>query len=335
MTNIKHQVFDAIKDKLTLVENDQYKARCPLCGDSHKNPDKKRFYIKFNFDNSEPIKYNCFNCNASGYMKPAILRAFDKVDLHINAGLINLNKDITKKEKKYIDILSKLNYNIPIYNDEEAFKKKRYIENRLGISLTYEDVQALKGILNISKFLLDNKIEDMTCDQETALRIEKYYTGFLTTMNDCIIFRNIKADKTYRHIKYSLRPDIPSYKFYTIPNKLNILTEDTITINMAEGVYDILGVFFNIRKREMHNNIYASIASSNYTTVLEYYLRKGIVGDVVVNIFSDGDKSPHKYIRLYERVKPLVREFNVFYNSLCNDFGVSKSKISIYKANLK
>ena len=335
MSDIKRQVFNAIKDKLTPTTSGWFKTRCPLCGDSHKDPSKKRFYIQFNFDNNEPIGYNCFNCNAKGYVTPTIMRAFKKSDLHINAGLINLNKEIDKKEKKYIKLLNKLDYKVPIYDDSEAYKKKRYIENRLGTSLTYEDIQALKGVLNISKFLLDNNIEELTCSQEEALMIERQYTGFLTMMNDCIVFRNTKDDKTYKHIKYNLQPKIPSYKFYTIPNKIDITTEDTISINLAEGIYDILGVFFNVRNREATNNIYASVSSSNYTSVLEYYIRKGIVGDIIVNIYSDSDKSPHKYLRLYERIKPLIREFNVYYNSLGKDFGVPKNKISVYKANLK
>ena len=337
MSDIKREVYNTLKDRLVPASSGWYKTRCPLCGDSHKDPNKKRFYIQFNFDNDEPIGYNCFNCNASGYVTATIMRAFNKSDLHINAGLINLNKEVIKKEKKFIKLLNKLDYKIPLYsnNDEGAYKKKRYVENRLGVSLSYEDIQALKGILNISRFLLDNNIEEITCDTNVAVAIERQYTGFLTSMNDCIVFRNIKDDRTYKHIKYNLQPKIPSYKFYTIPNRIDIITDETITINMAEGIYDILGVFFNVRNQEATNNIYASVASSNYTSVLEYYIRKGIVGDVIVNIYSDGDKSPTKYLRLYERVKPLIREFNVYYNSLSKDFGVPKHMISIYKANLK
>lgn len=49
---------------LTTVRNNEFVARCPFCGDSKKNPKKKRFHVKFVDD--QTIFFNCFNCGHSG-----------------------------------------------------------------------------------------------------------------------------------------------------------------------------------------------------------------------------------------------------------------------------
>lgn len=42
----------------------EFTARCPICGDSKKNKQKRRFNLKF--ENEENIFYHCFNCEATG-----------------------------------------------------------------------------------------------------------------------------------------------------------------------------------------------------------------------------------------------------------------------------
>ena len=50
------------------VQNDiQLRTKCFLCGDSAKNPNKKRLGIKIDVHNpTEPILYQCFNCFQKG-----------------------------------------------------------------------------------------------------------------------------------------------------------------------------------------------------------------------------------------------------------------------------
>lgn len=332
---LKRKIFNLLEKYLEVVENDQYKARCPLCGDSQKDETKKRFYIKFNFDNDDPIKYNCFNCNSHGYLKPFVLRAFNTLSYDINSALLKSNKELNKNSKKRISrYTKKLNIDIPLYNyDKTIESKKKYIEDRLGIEISYKELRDLKCVLNLSSILKLNNITKITCKQTKALLLEKSYVGFVNAMNNTIIYRNINQDKYPPHIKYKIIPNTEGEKFYTIPNTIDILSEETIYINIAEGVYDILGVYFHINNKDKYNQIYVAATDSSFDNICEYYITKGIVGNVVVNIYSDREKKPEIYNRLIKRVKPWVREVNLLYNSKAKDTGVRKEMISLYKAN--
>jgi len=51
-------------DKVTTsASGSKFHCRCPICGDSDKSPNKKRFHLEYMDDN---CRYNCFNCNQSG-----------------------------------------------------------------------------------------------------------------------------------------------------------------------------------------------------------------------------------------------------------------------------
>jgi DNA primase len=94
--------------------NNKWHCRCPLCGDSKKNTNKKRFHITYN--NGTPI-FNCFNCNEGGsfitlYMrlkgisyKDAIKELFKYNSEKIQRKL-NRNQRIKEKQKKKVN-----NYN--------------------------------------------------------------------------------------------------------------------------------------------------------------------------------------------------------------------------------
>ena len=90
--------------------------RCVLCGDSKKNPYKKRLYI--NCDPTkpdDPVWYKCFNCNACSILTKDMLNAIDAVNastIYIfpnNKNIIlaaNQARDLTK-DKEIIVIPTK------------------------------------------------------------------------------------------------------------------------------------------------------------------------------------------------------------------------------------
>lgn len=49
--------------KFQRVSEDLYLGRCPFCGDSRKNPNKKRFYV---YRHGDTLNYKCHNCGKSG-----------------------------------------------------------------------------------------------------------------------------------------------------------------------------------------------------------------------------------------------------------------------------
>ena len=69
-SQLKKRVMDEIEkssSNFSMVNASQYRLRCPICGDSLKNPKSAHCYIKCDYGNpTEPLLYNCFKCNAHG-----------------------------------------------------------------------------------------------------------------------------------------------------------------------------------------------------------------------------------------------------------------------------
>lgn len=318
------------------VGKNQIALRCMFCGDSKKDPRKTRFYVQINADNDVPMLYNCFNCGASGIITPSVLRTFEINDLNLNSNLLSYNKSISKKIKKNINSkINRLNLSVPVPKNTELNRMKlKYIENRLGIKLTIDDIQRFKIIFSLEQFLSTNKINEVTCKPDRARRLNEDYVGFLTSSNDHIIYRDITGKNKMRYDKYTIIPEIDnSKKFYTIPKTIDIVSNKPVIINMAEGVFDILGIYYNVKKQN-DDEIYVAICDSSYIPVIKYFLSLGLVGDnIIINIFSDSDHQPYFYKNLFSELSVWVKKINLFYNNKSKDFGVPKSEIEIFKYN--
>lgn len=317
----------------------QIALRCPLCGDSKKDKTKTRFYVLIDKNNDTPILYHCFNCDESGIITPAVLRSAGVNDLKLNSELLNYNKLVKKNIRKTIGIKNNyFNYKVPKIKDIEINKiKKEYIENRLGLFFSYEELENLKVVFSLLDFLKINKINELNVNKGRAVLLENDYVGFLSTKNNLITYRDITNNNKLRYDKYPVITDIDnSEKFYTIPNTIDILSPDPIIINIAEGTFDILGVYYHIMNKSLDNMIYVAACGSGFLSVLQHFITSGIVGNnVIVNIFSDSDKNINFYNKVIDSISPFVGEINIFYNELEKDYGVHKDKIRLIKHKIK
>lgn len=318
------------------INHNQIALRCQFCGDSRKDPRKTRFYVQTNINNEKPILYNCFNCGENGILTPSVLRTFDINDLQLNSALITYNKNIQKRFNKIFNIKdNKLNYRVPIGRPATSDEiKKKYIEDRLGISFTFEELQKLKVVFSLEQFLTYNNIETITVDKKRANLLNDDYVGFLSVRNEFIVFRDIT---NYNRLRYDKYPVIPSLdntrKFYTIPNQIDILTNEPIYINLAEGTFDILGIYYHIKNQKLKNQVYAAVCGAAYTSVIKYFISLGLVGDnIIVNIFSDSDKDEFWYSKTIKELSPFVKYINIFYNTKSKDYGVHKDMIDLVQS---
>jgi len=91
-----------------------FHARCALCGDSVKNPRKKRFHLDYN--NGQPM-YHCFNCEESGSFIElyCILKGVDikqaKRELFKYNPNVLVQKLSRKKKDKIVEEISSENHN--------------------------------------------------------------------------------------------------------------------------------------------------------------------------------------------------------------------------------
>lgn len=313
--------------------------RCPFCGDSRKNLESTHLYIKIEMKEDMPVVFMCHRCDTSGILTPSVLRSLEINELNLNSGLIRYNKSALKNIPFQLGVINNnFNFKVPTPdpNDERNIRKKEYYEGRFGVSTSFEELVELKTIFKLGDFLRHNEIEKITSSKEKAISLNNDYLGFLTAKNEFINFRKVYDSKFKRYEKYSILQNIDNTrKFYTIPNEIDLLSNKKVTINIAEGVFDIHGVYHHLYEKEKNNMVYAAVCGAGYVSVIKYFIKMGIIDNVDVNIYSDDDRHPNFYRALVKELKPWVNRVELFYNDKSKDFGVPKRDIKVIKKKLK
>jgi len=314
------------------------KTKCILCGDSKKDQNKKRLYIKCDpLDVSEPVMYICFNCGESGLLTVDMLAEIFGGELNSEevALLKRINKNAMRdsgnqKVNKY-----KNNREIsveipPPRKTEDTIRKIRYMNNRIGYTVPLEDYGKLKLIFNVSEFLYVNKLIPLKKYQDFIRDYDKDYIGWLSVKNEYIILRDITNHHEKRYIKFNIfGMESNAHSFYTIQNQINTITQDPIRIVTAEGPFDIMSIVYNIYGGIIPNCIFMSTNHGAFYNPLLYYMNKGIVGsNVYIDIYQDSD-SIMDYQLLRNQMKIYTKNFSLYGNAIGKDFGVPKNEFEI------
>jgi hypothetical protein len=204
--------------------------------------------------------------------------------------------------------------------------------------MTYKEVSQLKIIFGLKEFLRINNIESYTRQDDIINQLDFNFVGFLSIDNAFFNMRRIceegmlikSIDK--RYINYKIFDDVydTSERFYTIPTKVNLDSPDRIKIHIAEGPFDILSIYKNLRKEEA--GIYSSITGSNYKGLAIYFLEQYKLPYAEFHIYPDNDKqgSNSKIKRVAEYLKPLHTPVYIHRNMFPGekDFGVPIDRIN-------
>lgn len=332
------------------VNDTEYRTRCPYCGDSQKNLNTGHLYIRINPSDNFPMVWNCFKCNEHGVVTQSFLSMMDINDMGLKENILSLNKTSDKlKAHKFLNNEKTIffDYTLPeVIRD----KKIAYIEKRLGVRLTDEEIIDMKIITSFREFLIQNNIKTLLMPDNIAHRVEDHFIGFLTYGNSHILFRDITEKDQFRWLKYPITEESKQGRvFYTISGSLDIFTKDNIIINLSEGILDILSAYKNLDYNNP-NTMNIAVCGKRYDTVLNYLTSLGLVGDnIIVNIFADNDKvfnekSKDKktyysttvdyFRKVFKKYKYLYKEVNIYYNVKSKDIGVSKDQIALRKHRL-
>ena len=219
------------------VNQTEYKTRCPFCGDSQHNKNKGRLYIKIDLENNFPIVYNCFKCNEHGVLTRETLEALSIVDEELLNYVDNFNKSVDDYQStKFLNNVKSMSFD---YSLPEIVRgnKTKYIEDRLGASLSDEELRKFKVITSLKGFLESNNIKKLMCPIPLANNIEHNYVGFLTYGSAYIMFRDITNKEYYRWIKYPISKDSQYTKlFYSIESAVDIFTKENIIENNKNAI---------------------------------------------------------------------------------------------------
>lgn len=280
--------------------------RCMECPDS-SNPKSAHFYISIPYDSGKPSMYYCHKCGCSGIVTHKQLIAWNIFDKNIAMQLDEYNSSLKYKSFKsryFKDEIYFVN-NRTTTQDEKSEFKRQYICNRIGKDLSYKDLRDLKIVINLMDLLKENGITKFTRDHNIITDLDREFIGFLSvdnaflnmrrTCNEGIVYKSIDT----RYVNYKIFDKFDtSQRFYTIPTKVNLATPNRIKLHIAEGPFDILSIYLNVRNKE--EGIYTSIAGSNYMNDILYFMLDMKLPYLELHLYPDNDKygnlSRMKYI---------------------------------------
>lgn len=310
--------------------------RCFYCPDG-KSKDTRHFYIYIPQNKDEPSWYYCHKCHNSGLVSHRTLLEWGIYDPNLAQDLINHNNKCSKiaKNSKYYD---QQKLNIVNYNSDSELSRLKldYINKRIGTNFTINDLSNLKICLNLEELLNKNNITTITRNQNIVRQLNENFLGFMSIDNVFLNMRRICPEgKVYesidkRYVNYKIYDKFDtSNRFYSIPNSIDLSSPEKVKLHIAEGPFDILSIYQNVRKRE--RGIYTSIAGSNYLGITFYFLIVYKLINVELHYYPDNDESGSNDVmsRIANVFKPLGIDVYIHRNLFDGekDFGVPLNRI--------
>ena len=310
--------------------------RCFYCPDG-KSRDSRHFYIHIPEADDDPSWYYCHKCHCRGIVTNKTLLEWGIYDNNISQELIYHNRKCSKstKNNRYYNYTS-LNIRNIITDSETTRIKLDYINNRLGTQFSLQDLSNLKICLNLLDVLNGNYIQTFTRDPRVVEQLNNNFLGFLSIDNTSINMRRLcdeglvinTIDKRYVNYKIVDNFDT-SNRFYTVPTKVDLCSSQRLKIHIAEGPFDILSIYTNLRNREP--GIYTSIAGSNYLGITFYMLNTFKIPYFELHYYPDNDESGSNEVmeRMVRYLKPFNCPIYIHRNMFPGekDFGVDPNHI--------
>lgn len=323
LTNdVKHKIIDEIEKKSDVFyrkSNEQYLVRCPICGDSQKNSKDAHCYIKCSNDPNEPLLYMCFKCNSAGMVSRSFL---EKMGVRSN-----ITAELDNQRYNKVPSIKKMDINIitgdPVMNSLQT----QYIEKRLGSGFTSDDYDRFKIVWDMTlvyPYITDQRVKN-------SMPINSNSVSFLSDDKSLMLTRSFDDDGILWR-KTNLFPS-DNRAFYTIKSTIDLFTSDTIEVNIAEGVMDVLSIYRNFASP--NNAVFIAAMGSDYVSSVDYAIAKGLIGNnIVVKIYVDDDINEKSLKYKLKKYKWIFKEIYIYKNIKAKDVGVTMDKIKLIESKI-
>ena len=305
--------------------------RCHICGDS-RDKSSRHMYIGMK---DGLIVYNCFKCQAKGIVDGKFFRDLNCYDID----MITLCNRNNKSNSSYTDMQRKTQFIrnarpiLTYRNASETEKKLEYLRNRLGYNFTINDLSRFKIILNLYDYLNANNVSNLTRYKDICDQLDMFFLGFLSKDNSFITMRRLVPENkvhpniNMRYVNYNIYGlQDNSSRYYIIPGEIDPARK--LKIHIAEGPFDILGVYLNTHS-DKQNSIFAAIGGKSYLGIVQYFIRNFGFIDFDLHVYADNDVDDYSIIN----IKNMLSIFNIDIYLHRNvfpgekDFGVKKENI--------
>ena len=319
--NIISVILERKKPSYTTTNNREIRVRCPYCGDSKKDASAAHLYIQTN----PPFKFYCQKCTTSGALNGNVLKDLGIYDNELTVSIIEAGKNLKNLQTIGRVSFSRKGVIIPKVSDENNMAVQ-YFNNRFKSTFSGEELrETFKAITEPIKFFEENRIQIPSYYQ-----VEKSI-GFLSADNSHAVFRDITGEQHRRYCNVAFYEDPDASKIYNISTDVDVL-QDSVELIMAEGIFDIIGVYNHFYKHlDNRNRIFSAACGKSYPAVVEKYIKMGFL-NLKIFIYSDADVD----IGFYKKMKAssifMRNQITIYYNKKEKDFGVSFERIQLSKA---
>lgn len=337
--DLKSYILSTIPDARLVSGGKEIVMRCRFCGDS-SNLSHKHFYIGLGYDN-KPIMFNCFKCGEAGILTPNILREIDLLDYSIAERVVQFNKQSSRDDNNY-----RINSNTEIYymrnnfirNSEISYIKRDYINSRLGLNLSFNELLDNKIVLNLRDILDLNNIR-YDSNSKFLNELDQHFVGFMSEDNNFIIERNVDSATDLRYYKYNVHGKINTDKrYYILPCNIDMTDPRPINVHIAEGPFDILSIKYNVVNND-EQNIFIAMGGKAYKNIIRHIITHMGLFNINIHLYVDADVSDYTIKNVIKFIQPFNLNIYLHRNGFQNekDYGVPKSQIidNIFQLNRK
>lgn len=312
----------------------QIVCRChlPGCDDT-----KRHLYIGPFDDSDKPIMYNCMKCPGHGFVNQNFIELYG-CDSDVGREVVKVNKGSSIKTfNSNKSVIYNIHNNF-ITDCQLSMVKLKYINERLGTNLTYQDCLDKKIVLNLLDLLNSNYVKQYTRHENIISQLNGAFVGFLTRTNGALNMRNLAEGKVYssidrKYINYNIFGQAPDDDFYILPTTFD--PNRKVKLYIGEGPFDILGIYYNVIT-DNDNALYIAGKGKAYYSIIEYFVTSYGLYDLEIHLFPDKDVSDNSMMAIANYLKPFGFEFYMYRNRFPSekDFGVPKNRIMVEKRKL-
>lgn len=307
---------------------------CMVCFNDDCNDRSGHLYIGMN--NGYPM-FHCKKCGISGRVNMGLMNSLGIYDTDL---AIELNKISKSSKYNYTTTQQQSKSGSRLYvvkndyisNTELSEVKLAFINKRLGTNLTYSDVLQLKIVLNLYDLLNTNNITKYNRYPDIMDELDRSFIGFISRNNAKVNLRNLREGKVLkwvdkRYVNYTIFNEDETRAYYVLPTVFSLDNINRTQIHIAEGPFDILSVYLNLRNKQP--GLYSAIQGNNYLSLIEYILVELKLFYSEVHIYRDLGVNYDEFIQ----VSQILGCFNIpvyIHTNLMEgekDFGVSPDKI--------
>ena len=283
----------------------EYTCQCPYCHDN-----RQHCYVKIDTATDSPVVFWCHICTAHGRVSKDFL---DRLNLDIEMPKYTGSKPLDVNKGVAMKVIGDT-----VTDKHDTSKVRDYIESRVGHYPTLDELKMFNYVGDPRKYAFDYlgyNGEGRPFNNRHWFKMSNgNITGRWKDDNTDHRWMNFKTNRVKGGGLYTMKKGFDVYK--------------PITVVIAEGIFDVIGLYYNGR---IENGIFIGVAGKGYSRGIKHILSKGIYGDSVsVRIYRDPNvKNEDVYVDPI--AMQMFKSVDLYYNAFDKDYGILPGELDIHK----